>query len=178
MQGIWAFSGPRLEPIRVQPIPLLPLQPLCRCPADLARKRRIPRLSSPALDFRLLAHPLSPPRFDSSLLLGFLTPLHRLPWQTKPTERCVPVPGGSRPCHVSLLNFFHFFSLRCLVKVPCFAHVQAFMELQSRMIDTTAKIKQVAPFFPLSDPFHRFRSCLILGLFSCLGLCLSRRLKL
>lgn len=53
------------------------------------------------------------------------------------------------------------------LKVPCFAHVQAFMELQSRMIDTTAKIKQVAPLVPFSDPFHRFRSCLILGLFSC-----------
>lgn len=123
VQGIWAFSGPRLEPIRVQPIPLLPLQPLCRCPADLASKRRNPRLSSLALGFRLLAHPLSPPRFDSSLLLGFLTPLHRLPWQTKPTERCVPVPGGSRPCHVSLLNFFHFFpcdvSWKFLVLLMC-----------------------------------------------------------
>ena len=88
------------------------------------------------------------------------------------------MPGGSRPRHVSLLNFSFFFSCDVSLKVPCFAHVQAFMELQSRMIDTTAKIKQVAPLFPLSDPFHRFRSCLILGLFSCLGLCLSRGLKL
>ncbi|AQK70852.1 PREFOLDIN 1 [Zea mays] len=47
------------------------------------------------------------------------------------------------------------------------ANRAAFMELQSRMIDTTAKIKQVAPLVPFSDRFHRFRSCLILGLFSC-----------